>query len=582
MRKIITCSVNIFLVLASNNNCFAQTETFDVTTYTPPKGWTKNTKEGVVTYTTSNTKTGTFCMLAIYASTVSTGDAQKDFTGQWNEVAVLPYKAAANPKTEISKADGWNVINAASLIKLDSIDAFIVLTVFSGYGKVVSILTAANDQSYAKNTDDLLATIKIDKTKKVIITNNTVSTQAVTGNGKFGSLQYTTPDGWNVKKYPDGDILMPTDIANGQFLEIWVMPSMNFSGTMEQALQKSYDETVVKLNASKMHDVYGKDYDAVVSKKSFLGWDYIRANGAIHLGGGNAPVEFGLDLFLIKINGRFEQVAVLKKRTTCSNLLSYYPSDKLKYRNDIENFLFSVQFADWKDSGPMPGSVKGNGIVGVWRGIALTVGYTAPGSQLGTSYKVKQAIFFSNGQVYFGTNFPVEGLDGMNTWLQTEENRRDWGTYNFSNGKGMIKLPYEEIPLRMENDKLILTPNKADHGFIKINSVDGAVFNGTYAFSTKDIFGQETGKTHIISFTTAGRFTDNGAISIMTHPYVPCVDEAIEPGSGTYEVKNYSVIFNYSDGRKIKIAFIGSDYDKNNRSPATITMSFNEDIMRKE
>jgi len=577
MKKIIFFAVTIFLMQSS----IAQIETFDVTTYTPPKDWAKNSKEGSVNYSTINATAGTFCVVAIYASTKSTGDAQNDFTKEWNDLVVTPYKAAANPKTEITKSDGWQAVTGVSLIKIDSTNAFTILTVFSGYGKSVSILTTANDQSYSKNIDDLLATVKIDKTKPAAL-NMTVTAQIAAGNGKFGSMIYTTPVRWNVTKYSDGDILMPVGIPKDQFLEIWILPSMNFSGTMEQALQKSYDETVVKLQASKMRDVYGLNYTTTATKRSFKGWDYIRCNGAIHIGGGNAPAEFGLDLFLIKINGRFEQIAVLKKRSTCTNLLSYYSADNLNYHIDIENFLFSLQFADWKDPVSNPGNIKGDGITGIWEGIALTAGYTAPGVQLGTSYKIKEAIFFSNGQVYFGGSFPVEGLDGFNTLVKTEENRRDWGTYSFSNGKGLIHLPYEDIPLRMENNKLILTINKADHGFVKLNSVDGTVINGTYAFSSKDILGQETGKTHVISFTAGGQFADKGAITIMAHPYVPCVDEAAEPGSGTYEIKNYSVIFNYKDGRKIKIAFPGRDYDKRNQSPATFQIGFNDDQLTRQ
>jgi hypothetical protein len=71
-------------------------------------------------------------------------------------------------------------------------------------------------------------------------------------------------------------------------------------------------------------------------------------------------------------------------------------------------------------------------------------------------------------------------------------------------------------------------------------------------------------------------------LKILVHETVDCLNAAKDPGSGTYEVKNYSITFNYSDGRKIKIAFIGSDYDKNNQSPATLTLSFNEDVLRRQ
>ena len=286
-------------------------------------------------------------------------------------------------------------------------------------------------------------------------------------------------------------------------------------------------------------------------------------------------------MFLIKIKGRFEQIAIIKSRNNCG-LGRYYPSERLKYYNDIENFLFSLQFADWKEPVVKTGIANGDGINGVWQGISMSVGMSKPGAELGAELKVKQLIFFSNGQAFFGNNFPAEGLDGLNTWVRAENFRRDWGTYSFSNGKGVLKLPYADIPLRMENDKLVITTNKTDHGFIKTNSVDGARFNGVYALSSKNVAGEETGITPLISFAADGKFTDNGALKILNHEYVDCLNAAKEPGTGAYEVKKFSVIFNYTDGRKIKIAFIGADYDKINLSPATLTLSFNEDVLKKQ
>ena len=53
----------------------------------------------------------------------------------------------------------------------------------SGYGKVVSILATSNDQSYAKNIDEVLENLKLDKTKSPL-KNNTVSTPS-TGTNKL-------------------------------------------------------------------------------------------------------------------------------------------------------------------------------------------------------------------------------------------------------------------------------------------------------------------------------------------------------------------------------------------------------------
>ncbi len=580
MKKIIT----FVLLVATMQQLTAQTETFDIATYTAPANFTKGAKSGVLLFTNTNTSTGAFCIIAIYPSAASAGNEKKDFANEWAALVVTPYKAEANPKTEtLTNPAGWKAVAAAAPIKIGDADAYSILTVFSGFGKKLSVLTTLNDQSYIGIVDSLLQNIQLDKTGNTTVASSTIQSPSNTNqaNGQFGTVKYTAPNGWNVTKYPDGDIISPADIPKGEFLEIWVHPSMNFSGTMEQALQKSYDEIATKIQAAKMNDVNGGNYDKQTAKISFRGWEYIRCSGGIHLGGGEYPPEYALDIFLIKVNGRFEQVSIVKSRKNCS-YSTYYPSNRLKYFNDIENFLFSLQFDDWKEPIVKSATVKGDGVAGVWQGISLSVGAPKTGAELGAEFKVKQLIFFSNGQAFFGTTFPVEGLDELNTWVKAENNRRDWGTYTFTNGKGILKMPYGDIPLRMENNKLVVTTNKTDHGFIKTNSVDGARFNGTYALSSKNFAGEETGKTPLIIFTPDGKFTDGGALKILSHEYVECINAANNPGSGTYEVKNNSIVFIYSDGRKIKIAFIGSDYDKDNLSPATLSLSFNEDVLRKK
>ena len=101
MPKMIAYAAKLFLLLVISANCFSQRETFDIITYTPPKDWKKDAKQGVVNYTNVNATAGSFCVIALYASAASTGDAQKDFDKAWKELAATPYNAEANPKTEI-------------------------------------------------------------------------------------------------------------------------------------------------------------------------------------------------------------------------------------------------------------------------------------------------------------------------------------------------------------------------------------------------------------------------------------------------------------------------------------------------
>jgi hypothetical protein len=67
---------------------FCQTEKLDIVEYTPPKGWTKTPKAGVMIYTNSNKEVGSFCVLSVYPSAPSVGSPQKDFADQWNALIV--------------------------------------------------------------------------------------------------------------------------------------------------------------------------------------------------------------------------------------------------------------------------------------------------------------------------------------------------------------------------------------------------------------------------------------------------------------------------------------------------------------
>lgn len=255
----------------------------------------------------------------------------------------------------------------------------------------------------------------------------------------------------------------------------------------------------------------------------------------------------------------------------------FYTDDRMQYSNAINNFLFMLQFTD----GPDPllaqsKSIEGGGIKGVWQGISMSVGTPTTSQPLGVGYKIFSPIFFSNGQAYFGPKFPSEGLNELDSRVPAELHRRDWGFYTFSNGRGVLKMPYGDIPMRIQGTSLIITPNSTDHKFYQLSSVDGARFNGTYAMA------EAFGKIPTISFTAAGRFTDNGAVRVLYHEYNDCINPALLPGSGTYEVKDFTIIFNYTDGRKIKIAFLGTEYNIRDQSPKVLLMSSNEDPMTRQ
>lgn len=144
---------------------FCQMETLDIIQYTPPKGWTKTPKEGVMVFTDINKSTNGLCILTVYASTASAGSPQKDFANEWNELIVKPFKAEASPKTETQTQDGWTSVAGAAQIEMEGGKSYVIMTVLSGYGRTASVYALFNDQSYLPQLDAFMASIKLDKTK---------------------------------------------------------------------------------------------------------------------------------------------------------------------------------------------------------------------------------------------------------------------------------------------------------------------------------------------------------------------------------------------------------------------------------
>jgi hypothetical protein len=567
MKKIISTLLLCFLL----KSVFAQTETFDIATFIPPKGFTKTTRQGVITYTDVDTAAGKFCVIAIYASVPTTGDAAKDFKKEWNQLVVSPYKAEANPQTTSeSTTDGWEAVTAATAIKESGLDCYLVLTVLNGFGKSLSIRCAMNDASYVPQIDELFKNMELDKTVTASVPGNNAAPAATGGTGKFRLMTYTAPAGWSEQVFSDGVVFKPLDLPAKEHLAIQIMEPLNSASTLEEALRLSYDEAALMYKGTKMHFAGGANYQTMEAKRSFNGWDYIRGNGSIKIQDGTEfGTEYGLTLFIIKVNNRFERVAILESRTNC-NSSRYFASERQSYRNSITNLVFSIRFTDFNGSGLQPGHLKGDGIIGIWEGITQS---TAVGGFKIDAYSL---IFFNNGQVYYGPNFPIEGFDGLDTRIPPELSRRDWKTYSFNGGTGNMKMIYADIPFRLEGNKIIIHKNQMDWHFTKVKSVDGATFNGTYTL------GEINGKIPAITFTPDGRFVDNGAMKVLYHEYIDCLNLALLPGSGTYSVKDFTVTFSYSDGRKIKLAFLGTGYDKSNPSAPVLRMSYNEDPLTRQ
>jgi hypothetical protein len=184
----------------------AQTkETFDLISYIPPKGWSKNAKSTVVGFTITDKSTGGWCQIGIYKSTNSKGSVQLDFETDWKELIAIPYKVTESPRvTEVPEADGWKIKSGGGKFTFNTKEATAILTTFSGYGKVVSIVATTNSNIYSGDLRNFISSIELSK--PINHQSTDANNGAVTNTNKpekpsdnLGSYAFSTSnfdDGW--------------------------------------------------------------------------------------------------------------------------------------------------------------------------------------------------------------------------------------------------------------------------------------------------------------------------------------------------------------------------------------------------
>ena len=168
-RKALLCLFTALSVcLLIPGTVFGQTEKLGIVNYTPPKGWTKTSKENVVAYSVLNRATGGFCVVTVYGATRGTGNPQSDFKREWDELVVKGLNAEPNPKTETRVREGWTATAGGAAAELQGTKAVAFLTVLSGFGRTVSILGVFNDEAYTTQFAAFAESIELDKTAAAV------------------------------------------------------------------------------------------------------------------------------------------------------------------------------------------------------------------------------------------------------------------------------------------------------------------------------------------------------------------------------------------------------------------------------
>lgn len=172
--------------------------TFDIATFQPPAGWQRQEKEGVVIFNTSNQQKGTYALITLYRSDVSSGDAKRDFDSDWQQFIVGQFGINGNPQLEPTRsAGGWEIVAGGTQFEKDLGPSVVILNTFSGSGTKFSFAALFNNQEYVPVIEAFISSVNLKKTKTLsppIQTDSNSNTSIVGTWGKSAGAHMTYGD----------------------------------------------------------------------------------------------------------------------------------------------------------------------------------------------------------------------------------------------------------------------------------------------------------------------------------------------------------------------------------------------------
>lgn len=163
MKRLVAFLMVSLLMLVSGT--YAQsTDTFDIATFQPPKGWQKQVGSDAVQFSIEDKSAGTFCLISLFRSVPGVGSPKENFDAAWATIAkeAVPVSTAPEMMPADSKGE-WLLAGGFAPFEKDGVKAGVVLYTASGYGKMVNALIITNSQAFEPELRAFLESITFKK-----------------------------------------------------------------------------------------------------------------------------------------------------------------------------------------------------------------------------------------------------------------------------------------------------------------------------------------------------------------------------------------------------------------------------------
>ncbi len=188
----------VIVVLSLTTDIPAQgSETFDIATFIPPKGWSRQANQSSVQFSTENKATGEACLMTVFRSTPGVGTSRENFDAAWETLVKGSMNVTAPQMQPTLDLVEWKVETGAAPFTTDGSKGVAMLVTVSGHGTMMNALILANGASYESVITSFLDSFTLKK--PALTAANTSPAGSPTSGIKDGYAFSTTnfDDGWS-------------------------------------------------------------------------------------------------------------------------------------------------------------------------------------------------------------------------------------------------------------------------------------------------------------------------------------------------------------------------------------------------
>lgn len=198
----------IFLIVFhSSLDTPAQTEKFDIASFTAPLGWQRIEANGNLSFLDTATVNGltSFCQITLYPCIESTRSANNNFKTAWQNLVTIPTKSKIKPVTQTDNTpDGWTLTTGTANISSGGLTYKTIVASITGFGKTMNVQVNTAGGNYAGSIEKFFNDLNLDS-KGVVSSGNTnlnknKNSENLNGNFSINDYEFVAPDKWQLQK----------------------------------------------------------------------------------------------------------------------------------------------------------------------------------------------------------------------------------------------------------------------------------------------------------------------------------------------------------------------------------------------